>query len=77
MKVQRATSKGLEMLRESRPSKEVLTLKSLQAFEVAANGKATKIIIPSQIQGIAGLASGITEVIKSEESGNSECDKEA
>ena len=64
LKVQQAQAKGLEMLRESNPSKEVLTLKSLEAFETAANGKATKIIIPSEIQGIAGLAKGITEVIK-------------
>ena len=64
LKVQQATARGLEMLRDSNPSKEVLTLKSLQAFETASNGRATKIIIPSEIQGIAGLAKGITEVIK-------------
>lgn len=66
LKVQRAEAKGLEMLRDSKPSKEVLTLKSLQSFEAAADGKATKIIIPSQIQGIAGLASGIKEIIASD-----------
>ena len=64
LKVQQAKARGLEMLRDAKPSKEVLTLKSLQAFEAAANGRATKIIIPSQIQGIAGLASGIAQVIK-------------
>ena len=46
------------------PSGEVITLKSLEAFAKAADGKATKIIIPSEIQGIAGLAKSITEVIK-------------
>ena len=60
------------MLRDAKPSSEVLTLKSLQSFEAAADGKATKIIIPSQIQGIAGLASGIKEVITSGECNNKE-----
>ena len=46
------------------PSGEVLTLKSLDAFAKAADGKATKIIIPSEIQGLAGLAKSFTEVIK-------------
>ena len=64
LKIQKATAQGLEMLRDSNPSNAVLTLKSLEAFETAANGKATKIIIPSEIQGIAGLAKGITEVLK-------------
>ena len=74
LKVQQATAKGLEMLREANPSKEVLTLKSLQAFEVASNGRATKIIIPSEIQGIAGLAKGITEVIKDDNKQDSKKD---
>jgi len=62
--VQRATAEGIKMLRESQPSSEVLTLKSLEAFAKAADGKATKIIIPSQIQGIAGLATALFETIK-------------
>ena len=64
LKVQEATAKGLEMLNEAKPSEAVLTLKSLEAFAAAADGKATKIIIPSKIQGIAGLAEGIVESVK-------------
>ena len=62
--VQRATAQGIKMLRESEPNSEILTLKSLDAFVRAADGKATKIIIPSQIQGIAGLASSLIETVK-------------
>ena len=56
LKVQQATADGLRMIREAGADQAVLTLKSLEAFEKAADGKATKIIIPSEIQGIAGLA---------------------
>jgi regulator of protease activity HflC (stomatin/prohibitin superfamily) len=62
--VQRATAEGIKMLRESDPNKAILTLKSLDAFAKAADGKATKIIIPSEIQGIAGLASSLIETVK-------------
>lgn len=62
--VQSATAQGIKMLRESEPNNEVLTIKSLEAFAKAADGKATKIIIPSQIQGIAGLATSLVETIK-------------
>ena len=62
--VQKATAEGLRMLNEAAPSNAVISLKSLEAFEKAADGKATKIIIPSEIQGIAGLAKGIAETIK-------------
>lgn len=62
--VQRATAQGIKMLRESEPDNAVLTLKSLEAFAKAADGKATKIIIPSQIQGLAGLATSLVETIK-------------
>lgn len=65
-KIKKAEAEGIEYLRESNPSSEVLILKSLHAFEAAANGKATKIIIPSEIQGIAGLAKGILESVKSD-----------
>ena len=65
--VQRATADGLRMLSESEPTQEVLTIQSLDAFRAAADGKATKIIIPSEIQGIAGLASSLTEIIKDTE----------
>lgn len=65
--VQRATAEGLKMLRESEPNQEVITLKSFEAFVKAADGKATKIIIPSQIQGLAGLATALVETIKDTE----------
>lgn len=65
--VQEATAKGLKVLSEANATKEVLTIKSLEAFEKAANGKATKIIIPSEIQGLAGLASSLTGIIKDED----------
>lgn len=61
--IQEATAKGIELINASNPSQAVLTLKSLEAFEKSADGKATKIIIPSEIQGIAGLATGIKEVL--------------
>ena len=60
--VQQATAEGIQFLNESSPTKGVLQLKSLEAFAKAADGKATKIIIPSEIQGIAGLAKAVTEV---------------
>lgn len=61
--VQQATAMGLKMLSQAEPTKEVLTLRSLEAFEKAANGKATKIIIPAEIQGMAGLASSLTGIV--------------
>ncbi len=61
--VQQATAEGIQFLNESSPTKGVLQLKSLEAFAKAADGKATKIIIPSEIQGIAGLAKAVTEVV--------------
>ena len=62
--VQKATAQGLMYLNQAAPSSEVLTLKSLEAFEKAADGQATKIIIPSEIQGVAGLTTAITELVK-------------
>ena len=64
LKVQQATAQGIKMINESVPSDAVITLRSLEAFEKAADGKATKIIIPSNLQGIAGLASSVVESIK-------------
>ena len=64
LKIQEATAKGIAMINEVNPSDAVITIKSLEAFERAADGKATKIIIPSNIQGIAGLASAVTEAVK-------------
>ena len=64
LRVQEATAKGIELLNASQPGKAVLTIKSLEAFEKAADGQATKIIIPSEIQSIAGLAAGLKDVIQ-------------
>lgn len=65
--VQKANADGIRFLNEANPSTAVLQIKSLEAFQKAADGKATKIIIPSEIQGIAGLAKSITEVIGDKE----------
>ena len=62
LKIQQATADGLRFLKEAEPNASVLQLKSLEAFAKAADGKATKIIIPSEIQGVAGLVKSITEV---------------
>ena len=62
--VQKATAEGLKYLNEAAPTESVLTLKSLEAFEKASDGQATKIIIPSEIQGIAGLSKSIVEIAK-------------
>ena len=62
LKVQRATADGLRAIRESGADEAVIKLKSLEAFEKAADGKATKIIIPSEIQNLAGLVTSIKEV---------------
>lgn len=60
--VQKATADGIRMIREAGADQAVITLKSLEAFAKAADGKATKIIIPSEIQGVAGLVSSIKEI---------------
>ncbi len=62
LKVQKATADGIRMIREAGADEAVLKIKSLEAFEKAADGKATKIIIPSEIQGLAGLATSMKEV---------------
>lgn len=64
LSIQKATADGIVMIREALPNKEVLTLKSFEAFEKAANGQATKIIIPSELQGLAGLATALSETMK-------------
>ncbi len=64
LKVQQANADGLKMLKEAGADDKVMQLKSLEAFGKAANGQATKIIIPSDIAGVAGLATSIAEVIK-------------
>ena len=62
--VQKATADGLKLLNEAAPSDPVLRLRALEAFAAAADGQATKIIIPSEIQGLAGLAEGVVESLK-------------
>ena len=64
LKVQEATARGIKMLNEASPTDAVIALRSLEAFEKAADGKATKIIVPSNIQGIAGLATSVVETLK-------------
>ena len=64
LKVQQATADGIRMIREAGADEAVLKIKSLEAFEKAADGQATKIIIPSEIQGLAGLAASVKEVLK-------------
>ncbi|MBQ3137503.1 MAG: SPFH/Band 7/PHB domain protein [Clostridia bacterium] len=64
LKVQQATAEGIKLINEAGASEEVIKIKALEAFQAAADGKATKIIIPSEIQSLAGLATGLTEVIK-------------
>jgi regulator of protease activity HflC (stomatin/prohibitin superfamily) len=61
--IHQATADGLKAMKEAGADEAVLRLKSLEAFEAAANGQATKIIIPSQLQGLAGLAAGVSEMI--------------
>ena len=64
--VQQALADSLEMLNEKAPSDNVLKLKAIEAMQKVADGQATKIIIPSQMQGLVGLANGITESVKTE-----------
>ena len=64
LKVQKANADGIRMIKEAGADQAVLTIKSLEALKTVADGKATKIIIPSEIQGLAGLVSSITEIPK-------------
>ncbi len=66
LSVQTAIAEGLKKINEANPTEAVIALKSLEAFEKAADGKATKIIIPSQIQGLAGLATSLKELLTEE-----------
>ena len=66
IRVQTAVSEGIRKINEANPSEAYIAIKSLDSFEKAADGKATKIIIPSKIQGVAGLATSLTELIKGE-----------
>ncbi len=65
--VQKATAEGLKMIKDVQLDASVIQLKSLEAFEKAADGKATKIIIPSEIQSLAGMATALGEVLKKED----------
>lgn len=67
LKVQQANADGIRFLKEAGADEAVLTMKSLEAFAKAADGKATKIIIPSEIQGIAGLVQSIAEIAREED----------
>ena len=67
LKVQQAKADGIRFIKDAGADESVLTIKSLEAFEQAADGKATKIIIPSNIQGIAGLTASLKEIITDKE----------
>jgi regulator of protease activity HflC (stomatin/prohibitin superfamily) len=67
LRVNEATAQALKLLNEAGPTDPVIKLKALEAFQAAADGQATKIIIPSEIQGLAGLAEGILETVKTPE----------
>ena len=70
LKIQQANADGLRMIKEAGADQAVLQLKSLEAFAKAADGKATKIIIPSEIQSLAGLVTSVTEIAKKSETEN-------
>ena len=64
--MQTATAEGIRRINEASPTEAVIKIKALEAFSAAANGRATKIIIPSEIQGLAGLAEGVLSTVVSE-----------
>ena len=70
LKVNEAMADALKLLNDANPADGVIKIKALEAFQAAANGRATKIIIPSEIQGLAGLAEGIFETVKRPETGS-------
>ena len=63
LKINQATAEGLRMIKEAGADESVLTLKAYEALGVMADGKATKIIVPSNLQGLAGLATSLKEII--------------
>ena len=65
LKVQQATAEALKLLNDASPTDQVLKIKALEAFQAAANGQATKLIIPSEIQGLAGLCASAKAVFES------------
>ncbi len=64
LEVQQAKAEGIRMIKEAMPDEAVIRLRGLEAFEKAADGKATKIIVPSDIQNMAGLVTSMAEVVK-------------
>ncbi|MFA7659865.1 MAG: peptidase, partial [Anaerovoracaceae bacterium] len=68
--VQQATADSIRMIVDAGPTKEVIAIKSLESFAKAADGKATKIIIPSEIAGLAGLATSLKEFLKEDTENN-------
>lgn len=66
LKIQKAKAEGIRMIREADPSNAYLSLRGMEAFERVSNGRATKIIIPSEIQKLAGLATSLSEIVKEE-----------
>ena len=66
LKIQQATADGIRMINEANPGDAVIAIKSLEAFAKAADGQATKIIIPSEIQSLAGLATSLKELTTNE-----------
>ena len=66
LKIQKATADGIRMINEAKPSEEMITIRKLEAFEKVADGQATKIIIPSEIQSMAGLVTSVKEIATKE-----------
>jgi len=66
LKIQEATAEGIKKINEAAPTENVIAIKSLEAFGKAADGKATKIIIPSDIASLAGLATSVSELLKND-----------
>ena len=66
IEVQKAVAEGIKLINEADPKQGYLTIKSLESLNALADGKATKIVVPSDIQGLAGLATSLTEVIKTD-----------
>ena len=64
LKVQQANADGIRFLKEAGADESVLTLKSLEALQQMADGKATKIVVPSNLQGVAGLATTLGEILR-------------
>lgn len=66
IEVQKAVAEGIKLINEADPKQGYLTIKSLESLNALADGKSTKIVVPSDIQGLAGLATSLTEVIKTD-----------